>query len=551
MLRDFSKIENSHFNFIVVGGGVNGAALAWDAALKGYDVLLVEKGDFGEGASRGCFKIVHGGLRYLQHLDFSRLRSSVREQRTFRKLAPHLVKPLPFLIPCYNGFKRSQYLLEVAMTVYELLALDRNISVPEKNILPKHFSMSKEEVIKNFPGINQVGLTSGKVYYDAQMENCERLTFLFSKAASRAGAVVLNYAEFLGSNYNNNEKKLDSVSIKDTKTNKEYQVRADHIIVSAGAWTNKIVETIARSEPELSKAYDNNFESSHKENFSKGVQVVLPEISSKYGLAIESSQEDEAAVVSRGGRSFFLVPWKGKSLLGTGDYNFKGDPENLTIEESEVDSLIEETQKMYKDTKINKENVELNFGGVRTVPKQKRYESGDVIEVSRRDEIENYEKTLGIKNLTTVVGVKYTTARKLAQSAISFIEEKEYGVSRPCLTTTKNLLGGYVDGFLEEDLSEKKQCLRSILGEEATNILEENYGSEISEFLKIIEKANDISKEYRDIPLYVILELIHAKEKEMALEVDNVINSRGSICLRDFSKHNMKFELLGEIFEKV
>ena len=189
------QLKNEQFDVLIIGSGINGAAAAWDASLRGLKVALIDKGDFGAATSAGCFKIIHGGLRYLQHLDFKRLQESVEEQRLLRIIAPHLLSPLAFLIPCYKPLMKRRFLIRLALGVYEFLARNRNKDVQAGLELFDHQVLSTEECLELAPGLETKGLEGGVLYYDVQMNNCERLTFEVAAAAAKASAVVANYLE--------------------------------------------------------------------------------------------------------------------------------------------------------------------------------------------------------------------------------------------------------------------------------------------------------------------------------------------------------------------
>ncbi|HQH27716.1 MAG TPA: FAD-dependent oxidoreductase, partial [Oligoflexia bacterium] len=221
------------FDVIVIGGGINGAAVAWDLSLRGYRTLLVEKADFGSAASAGCFKIAHGGLRYLQHLDLPRLWESANEQRILRQIAPHFIHPLPFLIPCYGRGMKSRAVLDFALSLYELLACKRNKSVDRYHMLASHAVISSEHCLRIAPGITPYKLRAGVVYYDCQISNCERLTYSVIRSAADAGACMLNYVEATGfetRQAGGAAKAIDAVRLRDLLSGREFRVRAKIVV---------------------------------------------------------------------------------------------------------------------------------------------------------------------------------------------------------------------------------------------------------------------------------------------------------------------------------
>src|SRR6202045_3118926 len=194
--RDPGRLASQPFDVLVVGGGASGAATAREAALRGFNPALIEREDFSAGASAHCFKVVHGGIRYVQHADVRRLRASCFERAVFLRIAPHLVAPLPFVIPTYGRGKSSRWFLGAGMLVYDALSADlnRHVADPARRVRGTRF-LSRAETLKLFPDIAVDGLTGAAVFEDGQMYNPPRLVLAFVGAASELGAAIGNYVE--------------------------------------------------------------------------------------------------------------------------------------------------------------------------------------------------------------------------------------------------------------------------------------------------------------------------------------------------------------------
>ena len=198
MERDPSKLQRNKYDLLVIGGGIYGACVTWDAALRGLSVALVEKGDFASATSANSLKIIHGGLRYLQHGDFKRMRESIRERRTLMEIAPHLVHPLPVLIPTFGHGMQGREVLSLALMINDLIGFDRNrLDDPEKHICRGRV-ISRRECLELLPGIHKKDLTGGAIFHDAQVYNSERLVLSFIRSAEKAGAELANYVEVTG-----------------------------------------------------------------------------------------------------------------------------------------------------------------------------------------------------------------------------------------------------------------------------------------------------------------------------------------------------------------
>ena len=198
MLRKLLNLANETYDVLVLGAGIYGISVARDAALRGLRVALIDKGDFGHATSSNHHKIIHGGLRYLQHGDLKRMRESIRERGVLLRIAPHLVRPLPFLLPIYKNSLPGKLLMSMALKLNDLISLDRNVHLDRKQKIPRGRIISSSECLQIWPDIDQRGLTGGAVYFDVQVDNPERLNLALVLSAVRAGAEVANYVEAKG-----------------------------------------------------------------------------------------------------------------------------------------------------------------------------------------------------------------------------------------------------------------------------------------------------------------------------------------------------------------
>ena len=234
MNRDLARLTEGVYDVLVIGGGIYGLFTAWDASLRGLSVALVEKGDFGQGTSSNTLRIIHGGLRYLQHGNIYRMRRSIHERTVFMRIAPHLVHPIPFLIPTYGHGLRGKEILSLALRMGDFIGWDRNcLSDPQKH-LPAGRVLSKHECLKLFPGVNQEGLNGGVVYYDSQMYNSERFILSVARSAYDAGAAIANYAEV--TEILQDRDGISAVKAKDGLSGDEFECRARVIVNASGPW---------------------------------------------------------------------------------------------------------------------------------------------------------------------------------------------------------------------------------------------------------------------------------------------------------------------------
>jgi glycerol-3-phosphate dehydrogenase len=428
-------MSTSTYDIAVIGGGIHGAAIAWDATLRGFSVVLLEKGDFGAGASAGNYRIIHGGLRYLQHFDLPRLFESANEQKIFRKIVPDALVPLPFLIPCYGFGMRGKEILEIGVSLYDVLTFSRNSGVKRSLKLPWHQSLNAKEVLDKFPYLESKNLRGGIIYFDAQMLDPDRLTLSFILSSKTLGCIVKNYTEVTGTEINNSE--IQSLKIRNIITNSESQIKARLVINSTGAWREQVTAKLL------------NITSEPKYLYSKGLQITLPEITNGVGVALESKFKDSEAFVAKGNRSYFLQPWRGYTIAGTADIIHSTEPDTYSLKEEEVTSFVDELRQLYPDPLLKRENVKSVFGGLRPVTpavvekfRQGKLSNYGSIEVAHRDTVVDHRSEKGelrVKNLISVEGIKYTTTRKLAERVVDLSEIVLQEKRNPCKTTSQAL----------------------------------------------------------------------------------------------------------------
>jgi len=527
--RDFAAFSKRDFDLVVIGGGINGLAIAWDATLRGHSVLLLEKSDFGGATSSACFKVIHGGLRYLQRLDLKHLRESVNEQRILRTIAPHLVHPLPFLVPCYGYGKRGRVVLKIAFTLYDILAADRNRGVAASHRLPPHRYLSKEEVLQFAPHLSQRGLKGGFLYYDCQLSNCERLTLSVARAAHAAGATLVNYAEVTAFNLSSSEsaEKINNVRVKDSITGAEFNVTGKLVVNAAGPWVRRVLGLVEKSKQPVSG-----------EKFSKGIQLLLPPINQKAAIAIESSFVDKANVLSRGGRSYFIVPWRNHTLVGTTDEIVSGSPDNYRISFAETEKFLDELFALYPDSVFKDKKSLYAFGGLREV-REKKVEvpsSGNTV-VDHQDYIFEHNQTTPllerrVQNLVSAIGVKYTTFRGFAERVVD-VCEKYIGKRKQCLTATALLPGTPTGDYQRFRRSIIDTDLSSLTTSDANSFVD-SYGEDVKVLTALINNDPQLHAIEGEAEKIAVAEVLNAVRNEFAVRLSDVVFRRTTMAAFGF-----------------
>ena len=417
MKRDLSRLANQTFDLLIIGGGATGCFTARDAAMRGLSVALIEARDFAAATSARSSKLAHGGLRYLRNLETGLVRESLRERLALMRIAPHLVRPLPFLLPLHGVGLFGRAKLAAGLTLYDALAFDRNRLEDPALHLPRHRWIGRRAALEREPVLDGKGFKGAFEYHDAQMYAPERLALENLIDADAHGAAVANYvaAEKLLLR----EGKVEGAAARDSVTGEAFDIRARAVLVAAGPWADLFLEQATGRM------------SAHKLIRSKGIHLLVPRIS-QAALALET-----------GGGHLFALPWRGHTLLATTDTPFRGDPATVAVTEDDIAGLLAAFRKQLPAAALGRERVEYFYAGLRPLVSDG---SKDSYNVSRRAQLVDHAGE-GLDGLFSALGGKWTTSRALAESATDAVVRK-LGVSAPpCATAVTPLPGGRIDRF--------------------------------------------------------------------------------------------------------
>jgi glycerol-3-phosphate dehydrogenase len=438
MKRDLKQLARERFDVIVVGGGAFGAAAAWDATLRGLRVALIEQDDFGSGASAECFKMVHGGIRYLQHADVRRVRASCAERSALLRIAPHLVTPLPILIPTYGRGRQGKAFLAAGMYAYDLLTAGRNegIADPTRRVRGTEL-LSRARTLELFPELEQRGLTGAAVFEDGQMYNTPRLVLAFVRSAVERGAAAANYAEVVGFLWEGS--RVCGVRVRDRLRGEELEVRAPLVLNAAGPWADYLLADRA------------HFGTHRRGHFSRDACFIVDRRPrSRYALAVPGQTRDSDALVSRAARHLFAVPWRDCTLIGVWHKLFAERPDRAAVEEHELEEWIAEMNASYPALELARDDVVYAHCGL--VPfGDERTATG---ELSFGKESRFFDhRAEGVDGLVTVIGIRYTTARGDSGRALDLLLRQMPNAPAPPPTRHTPLWGGDFGNFasLEAD----------------------------------------------------------------------------------------------------
>jgi glycerol-3-phosphate dehydrogenase len=400
-----AAFEADRFDVVVIGGGITGAGVALDAASRGYSVALVEREDFAAGTSSRSSKLVHGGLRYLQNFDLGLVREALLERGLMTNLAPHLVRPLPLLVPGFDG-KRPDRLTGVGLNMYDVMATERlrRRGRPAEEWSPdRHRMIGPEEVIELLPALANRNPSGAYLFYDCQTDDV-RLVLTVLGEAERFGAVIANRCEVLGLLEENG--RAAGVTVEDRAGGGEFEIRADNVVNATGVWADRIRGDELHNEAEVPQIRP-----------SRGTHITL---------AHERLPINAGAIVPAGsGRSIFALPWLGRTLVGTTDNDYEGSLDHIAPDPADIEYLLEACNSFFGES-LSGADLTGAYAGVRPL-----ISTGDPkksVDISRKAEL--YETSSG---LVTITGGKLTTWRRMAKMAVDRIVERE-GREAPCRT---------------------------------------------------------------------------------------------------------------------
>jgi glycerol-3-phosphate dehydrogenase len=518
MKRNPAELASGNYDVVVVGGGIFGAALTWEAASRGLSTVLLERGDFGEAASANSFKMVHGGIRYLQHGDIYRIRESCHERSSLLRTAPHIVRPLPIVVPTHRGLMRGRAAMRTALTVYDLVTMDRNRGISDPiNHIPPGRIISRADCLDLFPALECPELTGAAVFHDGQMYNPTRLTLCFIRSAVEAGAHAANYMEVTG--FLRNKDRIHGVTARDRQDGSELEVRGRTVINAAGGWAGGLLETLdgVRLRP--------------RPTFSRDTCFVIPRrLIGEHALAIQGATKDPDAMLSRGARHLFLVPWRDYTLVGVWHVVYDGDPDRYTVTEEELERYLAEINGAVPSLGLKLDDISLWNAGL-VLFGENRPGAKD-LSYGKRSLIVDHAREDGLAGLITVIGVRYTTARGVAARAVDLAFRRMK--RRPPRSTTASapLYGGDFHTF-----AELKGRLRgrqgAELAEPVADALLRNYGSR---FGAVLDQAADGAHAGQVVGRSTTLhaEVLHAVREEMALTLGDVVFRRTDLATGDY-----------------
>ena len=492
MTRDLDRLAAHTFDVLVVGGGIYGLTIAYDVAQRGLSVALIERDDFGSGASFNHLRTIHGGLRYLQTFDISRARESLGERRTLARIAPHAVRPLRFAVPIYPSLLRGRTAMSAGLMLDRVVSWDRNRGVAPSLALPAGTVVSRHEAIQRFPGLRREGMVGAAVFYDYVTTEADRLTFSYGLAAAAHGAVLANHVEAVAPLTDGT--RVVGVRARDKLADRAFEIAARLTVNATGAGVDRLLKPL-------------------------GISTGLPMLKAMNLVTRRDAADEALGGRSASGRNLFLVPWHGRALFGTWESGRVCRADDATVAEGEIAAFITELNQAFPALDLSLDDVTLVHRGL--VPAAA---NGARVTLEGHEQIRDHAGA-GVGGLLTVAGTKYTTARAVASRVTDRLLVKLQHAIVACRTGDVPLPGGDI-GDARLAIADASRDDDAGLAADTIPHLVAAYGSRYRDVLELADDRPDWrTRPAPDSPV-IGAELVRAARMEMALTLADAVIRR-------------------------
>ncbi|MGD1905373.1 MAG: FAD-dependent oxidoreductase [Leptolyngbyaceae cyanobacterium] len=518
-MPDLQAIQNRNYDLIVIGGGINGAATARDAALRGLSVLLLEKNDFAGGTTSWSTRLVHGGLRYLEYFEFSLVRESLREREILLRTAPHLVKPIQMTIPIYGGGSRQYWEIQAGMLLYDTLSYDKS--------LPNHRMLPAPKFRQLFRAVDHVAAKGAAQYYDGQAEYAERLCLEIVLDAQSAGADVLNYTTV--TDLERQGDRITALIAHHQKSEQTFTVTLPATAVVAnisGPWVDRVLGLGKHANS------TDDFGGDRKIGGTKGSHIIVDPFPGAPDTALYVEAKSD-------GRPYFIVPWLGQYLIGTTDLPYSGDLDTFKADDAEVDYLLKETNQVLPTARLTREDVRFTYSGVRPLPYSEGKKAGSIT----RAHILHDHTREGVSNLLSLIGGKLTTHRQVGEEITDWAFKKR-GQTAPACPTRDRPLPGCI--FPDDD---RVQQVFAQYGDrvavQSLDYLNQVYGANALNVLSLVDEAPELAQPIRPGRPEIKAQIVYAVRAEMAQTLLDITRRRTTLAMAG----NYGFDILPALSE--
>jgi len=486
------KSDPDIFDLVVIGGGINGAGIARDAALRGIHTCLIEQADICNGTTRWSSRLIHGGLRYLEHAELGLVYESLHERETLLRIAAHLVRPIKLVIPVYRNSRRGRFLIACGMWLYDLLSIHKS--------LPRHRMLNFAATLKAVPGLNRDGLMGAATYYDAQVVFAERLVMENILAAVEAGADIRTYSRVDCILTQNSS--VTGVRYTDLRNDRQHDVSARVVVNAAGPWVDRVLRGL---DSPLRKFMGG----------TKGTHIVVPKFTDGPETACYLEARSD-------GRPYFVLPWNGMLLIGTTDIRYGGNPAAARADRREIDYLLAETNRFFPDAGLDRSSILYSYTGVRPLPRRAKKDAGDI---TRRHIVKHHRRVA--RGLYSVIGGKLTTYRNLAEEVTDRVSRRLKISRQKSVTATRPLPGATIE---IETVDEQLRGCASIAPESREHLLAV-YGCRALLIKELVESEPELGTIICSHTHAIGAEIVFVYEHELATTLADVLLRRTMIGL--------------------
>jgi len=501
MKRNVDALSETQFDLVIIGGGINGASTAREAALRGMKVALVDAGDFAAGTSSRSSKLIHGGLRYLDQFEFRLVHEARRERRLLRKLAPHLAWPVPFLFPIYHGDPYSPLKVRLGLSIYDLLG---NLGAADR-----HQKLSKDEMLRRIPVLQPDGLREGALYHDSLTDDA-RLTIENIIDAAAHGAVIANYAKVRGftlaTRKGNGRPTVTLAEVEDRRTGQRLEISSRFWVNATGPWVDRV------------RAMLPGYDASKTVRLTKGTHIVVPPVAGDFAMF---------AAILPGNRIFLMMPWHRHGLLGTTDTDYDADPGQVRADVQDVEYLLRAVNRVLRQP-LQLSDVIGAYAGLRALAIQPGASPSENTREYR------LHQDPWAANLITICGGKLTTSRSLGEKLVDHVVATLPGGSpsewaeRPTRSTP--LPGGHTDHFESYCKAAAEDAVRQfVVPQAAAERIVRTYGTRWQQVLEPVRSDRKLADPLPGTADCLRAEAAFAVEQEMAREIDDFLLRRSGL----------------------
>ncbi|HLB45989.1 MAG TPA: glycerol-3-phosphate dehydrogenase/oxidase [Anaerolineales bacterium] len=488
----FTQLKSQTFDLVVIGGGITGAGIARDAALRGFKTALLERQDFAGGTSSKSARLVHGGLRYIETLEFGVVYQACAERRRLQTIAPHLVTPLPFTLPIYH--KRSRYAkVLLGMWIYDVLASYQNVR--------PHQRLTAQQLAQAEPAVSQRDWVGAVRYYERATDDA-RLTLSTILSAGHSGAVALNYAEVQG--LLKFQGRVAGVGARDQLSGETFEVKSALVVNATGAWTDAVKSL---DEAGLAPSVRPN----------KGIHVIVP----RARLPLHGAVDFPAA---GGKRTLYAVPWRHTCIIGTTDTDYAGDLDDVYAQKDEVEGILESANRAFTDAHLRAADVISTYAGLRPLV---RSHTRAAYRATREHQI-----SASPSGLISIAGGKLTTHRAMAKEVVDLASAHLQRATH-CRTDRLPLDPDVASLQAISALVDSAHSAATDLDDEVIQHLVSAYGSQCWQVLQLANQDQSLKRRIVDDLPYLYAEVPYAAHSEMARTLNDVMIRRMHIIHED------------------